>query len=419
MSDDLVVKRLNQLFADKIITYASPTADHTYKKVFQHTLQVEGNKIGQSFCNAMLKITMKGADITVRKAQTMSENVDIVLKNFYLSVKNFVDVPEQQNLKVDALFLTDVDDNRRAAGPITRSGNIFSKPAYVLGEIQVSEQQFGSRLLSYGSKILGGDRIDLKNNVIPSPVYATGFCMWNCDFLVKGPPVINSNDLEAKPSDKFMEFACCSVFLGKCEKALGNRAAIDEKLTLAQSALKEKVVKFFKDDGENSNDNSVETRFTALNIAEKKVYLWLEFLAFAHLMTETQKNTSLECLGDNSVADKEVFNAAYDAIKFNFKGKSMENIKIEYPDLWGAEEAKIASINVVVTLLEDSIKSNAEGFKAKVNFYANSVTAAFRDEVYKLLEERKVDADALQAFKNEIENQKSTSSSSSSSSSGG
>jgi hypothetical protein len=81
-------------------------------------------------------------------------------------------------------------------------------------------------------------------------------------------------------------------------------------------------------------------------------------------------------------------------------------IKTEYPDLWGAEAAKVASINMVVTLLEDSIKSNAEGFKAKVNFYANSVTAALRDEVCKALESRDVDAGALAAFKSEVAKQK-------------
>jgi hypothetical protein len=408
-----------------------PVQDHTYKKVFLNALEAGKNKIGLSFCNAMLKIAMKDIQLTAYQVEAMSERVDAVFKNFNLAVKDFIKVPEQQNLKVDALFCADMNDARREERLTKEIGNAVKRPAYILGEMQVSKQDFGKRLMSYVCKVFGGSGISLSKDIIPPPVYATGFCMWECDELTKGPIRVGSYDLDVNPDEKKLtEITCCNVFLGNCEKTLENRAAIDEKLTTVQSTLKEKVVKFFKgDQWNNHGNNSQEARFTTLNTAEKKVYLWLEFLAFAHLMTETQKNESLGCLGDNNVADKEVFNAAYEAIKFNFKEKSMENIKIEYPVLWGAEEAKVeakaakveaeeakqTATNLIVSIINASV----DNFKSSVETYVKSVAADLRDEVCQALESRDVDASALAAFRREIEKQKSEPNTSSSSSSSG
>jgi hypothetical protein len=69
VSKNLIVTRLKRLLEDKIIAYAGPTTDHTYKKVSPDTIQACRNEIGRSFCDAMLKITMKGIPIIAKSGR--------------------------------------------------------------------------------------------------------------------------------------------------------------------------------------------------------------------------------------------------------------------------------------------------------------------------------------------------------------
>jgi hypothetical protein len=404
MVDPHLLDKLKKIQATGIINYASPTTDHMYKKVFLNSLSQGENKIGRDFCNAMLRIMTKNDSLTVRKVEVMSEHVDGVFKNFYLAVKAFVDVPEQQNLKVDALFCADMNDNRRAEKPATKSGKGPQNPAYVLGEMQVGQQNFGARLLSYACKILSGCNIDLKNNVMPPPVYAMGFCMWNSGELVKGPRGISSKDLDIDSTgNEFTEIFCTNVFLGDYVKILktDTRDSIDSKLVSAQNTLKEKVVKFFKGDKwTNASDNSASGKFNALDVTEKKVYLWLEFLAFAHLMTEGQKDVSLQCLGGDDAVD--IFNEAYGIVKFNFEGKNMEKTGngYNYLELYG-----LADLSVVLTsakFVETAIKKNKGVFLSNPTLFVEPIDENLRNEVYKELKDRKVDEEALRAFESEV-----------------
>jgi hypothetical protein len=203
--------------------------------------------------------------------------------------------------------------------------------------MQVANQEFGIRLMSCASKIFAGSKISLSKDIIPPPVYATGFCMCGGNELAKGPVRMSSSDLDVNPNHgKFTEIACCNVFLGNCIKILKNdkRNDIDGKLKTAQNELKTKVVKFFEGN-QLPSAQPIHVKFKALSLQEKEVYLWLEFLAFAHLMTKAQKNLSLTCLGAGQMATKAIFDAVYNAIKFNFEGKNMKKIKADYPDLWG------------------------------------------------------------------------------------
>jgi hypothetical protein len=532
--DDAIKRSLRQMQANRMITYASPTTDFNYKQVFlcTHALETRKNEIGKDFCNAMLKITMPGYQLSTRRVECMSEHVDAAFKNFYLAVKDFVDVPEQQSLKVDALFCADMDDDRRGRLAQTRTqtkgkSNRFVKPAFVkpaciLGEMQVCKQDFGIRLMSYACKILGGCVVDLKKGIIPLPVYATGFCMWGNDRLIQGPLRINSNDLDANKATKFSEIVYSNVFLGKRLNVLlsDNRKSLDEKLQKGQNELKRKVIRFFKGydsfglsrnyfldnenlrellrDSENAfqeflgegnpmvallkkkyqslmqdknfqrliqdwrfrgliqnkgfldlvlgenfrslilsdDDQTLDKKkvllenylFGTLTFEEKKVYLWLEFLSFAHLMTEEKKDESLACLhaciSDVYTAEEvdvaiNVFNSAYDVIRLNFEGGvTMEEIKEKYPDVYGiaewqaeAENREILSNVNMIEAAVDGLRAsdNLHIFKNLVHGFVAKIEPKIRRKVYKELKNRDVIQvpEIINVLEQEISNQES------------
>ncbi|MDR2628555.1 MAG: hypothetical protein LBC30_00970 [Puniceicoccales bacterium] len=272
---------------------------------------------------------MPGVSLKVRSVEVGSEFVDEDAVNASQATSG----PKPQNLKVDALFRVDVADVRRSGLPQTRSGALMSNPALILAEMQVGQQHFGARLMSYASKILARLPIDVEHGVIPQPVYAIAFCMWQCDQLVKRC-VVKSDELDAATTDRFTETGYASVFLGKLIKVKNkDRATLDTDLLTGQTALKGKVAVFFG-----------KENWETLELDEKKVYLWLEFLSFAHLMTEEHKNASLACLGGDLQAEeaKEVFREAYDTVRIiNFEGATMEQIERNYPDIYGYEEAQL------------------------------------------------------------------------------
>jgi hypothetical protein len=315
-----IQERLLQKQREGMYTFASPTADHNYKRVFLCT----SSEIRIDFCNAILKVAMPSIPLTVREVKVADEFIDRDAVNRQLAIGG----PKPQNLRVDALFHVDMEDNRRDGPPQTRTGTFMSRPAYILGEMQVDPQHFGARLMSYVSKVHGALPIDVKQDVIPAPVYAAAFCMWACEQLVKRSESVRSTQLDAVETRRFTEISYSSVFLGKLIKVKNkNRTTLDTNLLTGQTALKEKVAVFFG-----------KENWETLELDEKRVYLWLEFLSFAHLMTEEHKNESLACLnGDPAV---NIFNAAYDAVRLNFKGVSMEQIRENYPDIYGYEEER-------------------------------------------------------------------------------
>jgi molybdopterin converting factor small subunit len=127
----------------------------------------------------------------------------------------------------------------------------------------------------------------------------------------------------------------------------------------------------------------------SLELEEKKVYLWLEFLSFAHLMTEKQKNRSLACLDGPAVA---VFNEAYDAVKLNFEGVTMKEIRKRYPDIYGYEEERLEKEQVEAKAVESAvnmIKVVANNPKL-VQELTDQITPELQELVCKQLIDRKV-----------------------------
>lgn len=349
-SDSSVRELLRQKFLDQIITHSTPTTDNEFKRVFLHTVNENGeNIIGRSFADALLKLSMPNTNLSVRKVNVISENVDGVFKNFYLAVKDFIDVPETQNLRVDALYCADVNDPRRDARlPQTRSENIIQKPAYILGEMQVAPQDFGARLISYMSKIFGSCTTALKANQVPIPTYGVGLCMWNGTSFCEDLGRLSSDNVKNKLN--FTEIMGRTIFLGKCEEISpqATRRSIDQQLETKRQWLKSNAVRYFKPanklQGKDlSKLNVLNTEFNSLSVEEKKVYLWLEFITCAHLMTDDIIDSSLSCLSEER--DKKPFKDAYEAIKINLGDQNMNatEIKKKWPDLWGfGELAEIA-----------------------------------------------------------------------------
>jgi hypothetical protein len=315
------------------IYYASPTADHTYKRVFLDAKNAE--TIGKSFCNCMLKLGSPEG-LTTRSVKVMSESVDASPRNFYLAVVNLVQsfLPGAQNLKVDALYDVDVDDPRRPRQG-TRSGEA-KVPACVLMEMQVAQQNMAIRLLSYACKIMGGSTVNLAaaGPDIPPPVYSFALCMWDSDdkSLIKKES-ISTRNIDAK-KEPFTELSVGNVFLGNVLPY----GTAENDVTKARDALKEKVVTNFFDKGKDLQPTAtLKERFSNLKAEEKQVYLWLEYIAFGHLMTPATVEASLACLDKKT--DRKVFQTAYNAIKL--KDITMERIQNGGPDLFRLIREKI------------------------------------------------------------------------------
>jgi hypothetical protein len=208
---EAIRERLLQKQREGILTFASPTADHNYKQVFLHT----SPEVRKDFCNAILRVTMPEVPLKVREVKVESEFVDRE------AVNRAIGGQRSQNLKVDALFRADMEDERRDGLPQTRSRMLMEKPARILAEMQVCEQSFGARLMSYAHKILAELPIYIERSVIPPPVYAIAFCMWECGQLVKRCS-IKSDELDAQEASRFTEVGYSSVFLGKLIEVKNN-----------------------------------------------------------------------------------------------------------------------------------------------------------------------------------------------------
>jgi hypothetical protein len=411
------------MLADEVATYGSPTTDHTYKRVF-----LCDDEISLDFCNALLKISMPSVPLSARRVEVMSESVEAVFKNFQLLLR---DANEQQNTKVDALFCADMDDARRESRVMqTRKSTQVQKPACILGEMQVEEQNFGIRLMSYMAKIMSASIIELKSDRIPPPVYGVGMCMWGDDSLslAKGPPVFSSRDMEVDSNtNKFTEIAGCNVFLGKVQgvSPSDTRATIDGRLVASRNNLKKRVIRFFKSaelegGGDGISLDVPETLtewFERLSLEEKKVYLWLEFISLAPLMTERHVTESLNCLGDATVAydgrqisAADIFKRAYSLIKFQIGADmSVDQIRSAYPDIWGLGEifaagSREAGVETAVKFIRrDMRRVVTAGLQTQVNELhdlLSDVDESLRQLVKdKLLADRVVTAELMQAVR--------------------
>jgi hypothetical protein len=300
------------------IYHASPTTDHVYKRVFG------GNEeIGKSFCDCLLKLGFRDGNLSTRSITFEPESVDAWFKNFYLAAKKFIgeQLPDAQNLKVDALYEADMEDSRRSR-PNTRSQGA-KIPAFILVEMQVKKQDMAIRLLNYACKIMAGADTNVSKGIIPLPVYAFGLCMWKSNSLIKQERICSSN-VDERP-DKFTELSVGNIFL---DKVLPYGTAQDAIQT-ARDNLKKKVIHVFNSKATVNRKSSTEKSFKELTDSEKKVYLWLEFIAFAHLMSPKDVTTSLSCLPAD---ERKIFENAYEFIKL--KDITMEQIKNENPDLF-------------------------------------------------------------------------------------
>lgn len=403
--DNAVVTRLRKMIASGVATYTTPTTDHTFKKVF-----LNDDAIGQIFGDVILTVSMPNLSLSTRKVEVMSENVEAVYKNFQIFLR---DVNEQQNTKVDVLFCADVNDERREQRTMqTRKNTPIQKPVYLLGEMQVREQYFGARLMSYVCKIMSASMIDLEKDRIPIPVYGVGICMWgggDDQPLIKGDGLSSREmDIDSNTS-KFTEIAGHNIFLGEVQKISQDdtRETINRRLDSSLSVLKRRVVKYFKKtelerDQVDLNDPVLLNKyFDDLALKEKIVYLFCQFIAFAHLMDEQHISDSLACLGNETITYDnkafqvaEIFRKAYGIIKFNIgKNMSVEEIKNDYPDIWGlgevfAAEGQKAGVDTAVNLLKIAVKDGSTPYDA-INAF-NAVDESMRVLVArKLLEERK------------------------------
>jgi hypothetical protein len=299
------------------IYHASPTTDHVYKRVFGSDME-----IGKSFCDCLLKLGFSDENLSTRSVTLEPESVDAGFKNFYLAVKKFVgeQLPDAQSLKVDALYGADMEDARRPR-PNTRDGRV-KIPAFILAEMQVEKQDMAVRLLSYACKIMAGADVDVKKNTIPPPVYAFGLCMRRSNSLIKQERISSSN-VDERP-DKFTELSIGNIFLGNVLPYTTQADAVRTE----RNNLKQKVVQVFRPNA-TVDTKSLEKEFKKLDGSEKEVYLWLEFIAFAHLMTPKDVTTSLLCLPVNK---RKIFENAYKLIEL--KDITMKQIKNENPDLF-------------------------------------------------------------------------------------
>jgi hypothetical protein len=348
IGDIPVFKELQEKYR---IYHASPTTDHVYKRVFG------GNtEIGKSFCDCLLKLGFRDENLSTRSVTLEPESVDAGFKNFYLAVKRFVgeQLPDAQSLKVDALYGADMEDSRRPR-PRTRS-QVVKVPAFILAEMQVEKQNMAIRLLSYACKIMAGADVNVKKSTIPSPVYAFGLCMSQSNSLIKQERISSSNVDEGP--DRFTELSIGNIFLGN---VLPYTIQADAVQT-ARNNLKRKVILAFKPKA-RVGMKSLAGAFEKLNDSEKEVYLWLEFIAFAHLMTPENVTTSLSCL---PVDKRKIFENAYKLIEL--KDITMKQIKNENPDLFRlvrkaeAKKTEQEKIELVANVLFD-IRQIADAVK--------------------------------------------------------
>ena len=96
--------------------------------------------------------------------------------------------------------------------------------------------------------------------------------------------------------------------------------ARDKKNVVAKGAVLS-FKKFFKKKDKRSMENlqldeHLEERFADLSIEDKKVYFWLELIAFAHVMTEDDVQQSLSSLGD----ERKCLEQAYGILKLKLEG---------------------------------------------------------------------------------------------------
>jgi hypothetical protein len=325
-----------------------------------------------------------------------------------------------------------MDDARRESRVMqTRKSTQVQKPACILGEMQVEEQNFGIRLMSYMAKIMSASIIELKSNRIPPPVYGVGMCMWGDDSLplAKGPPVFSSRDMEVDSNtNKFTEIAGCNVFLGKVQGVSPSdiRATIDGRLVASRNNLKKRVIKFFKNaelegGGDGISLDVPETLtewFERLSLEEKKVYLWLEFISLAPLMTEHHVTESLSCLGDATVAydgrqisAADIFKRAYSLIKFQIGANmSVDQIRSAYPDIWGLGEifaagSREAGVETAVKFIcrdmHRVVTADLQTQANELHDLLSDVDESLRQLVKdKLLADRVVTAELMQAVRN-------------------
>ncbi|MDR1413704.1 MAG: hypothetical protein LBI56_02070 [Puniceicoccales bacterium] len=195
--------------------YASPTTDHTYKRVFVDAKNAK--TIGKSFCNCMLKLGFAAKKLKARSVEVIPESVDTYSKNFYLALENLLKTffPVPQNLKVDALYDVDMDDPRRPR-QTTRNKNA-KIPAYILVEMQVAQQDMAIRSLFYTCKIMAGATVNLAAVApgIPPPVYSFAICMKDSiDSSLVKEEIISTENIDSDPRN-FTEMSVGNVFLGK------------------------------------------------------------------------------------------------------------------------------------------------------------------------------------------------------------
>ncbi len=421
IGENKVITELRKMVANGIATYTTPTTDHNFKKVF-----CNNDEIGHLLGDVILTISMPGRELSARKVEVMSENVEAVFKNFQLLLR---DIHEQQNTKVDVLLCGDVNDGRREDRVMqTKRETIIQKPAYFLCEMQVKEQNLGIRLISYISKIMSSALIDLEKNRIPPPVYGVGICMWGDNQpLIKGALVFSSRDMDVDSETKqFTEMIGHNIFLGKLREI--SKIAVKDEITrdkinqLLDSCLKDlkkRVIQYFKkveleNQGEGidfENSQTLDLWFEKLSMKEKVVYLFLQFIAYAHLMDEAHINESLGCLegaalnyNGNEIELANIFRKAYSILKFNIVNEDMDEntinqIKNDYPDIWGfgkifaeesqrrAEEAEKAGVDSTVRLIRRTIRE--DNTKEYVKNIINDIDESLRVPVArKLLDER-------------------------------
>jgi hypothetical protein len=255
-----------------------------------------------------------------------------------------------QNLKVDAWYDVRIKFKEDSIS------KAITFPAFILAEMQVVRCAMAVRLLSYACMIFSRSKVDLssRKTQIPPPVYAFAFCMW--DQAGKGlmeQRSIATSDIDGDENNTpSTELSIGNIYLGNPLEAKFDSTTVSLKnrdvvLKQGQNELKEKIVALVRkstfdevDSNLGSNVSERSTRqakraakktksadevngeFDKLDEEYKKLYLWLEFIKLAHLMTPKDVENSLQLVKS---PDKQTFQQAYNIIKI--EDKTMSDIQ--------------------------------------------------------------------------------------------
>lgn len=355
---------------DDRVYYEKTTTDASFRKIFNASGK-DAKQMTADFLTSILKIQFPDRDLSTRDVKLQSSDINSEIRSKsdaeHDATPATKSTAKPQNLEVDALFSAEVD---KFYGEEHNTRTIS-----MLVEMQVSKQEFGTRLIHYASIELGKQKINLDNGNVPNPVVAVGLCMWSGGKFFTRQESLSSYSLDAEdtPSSKSTSTHLQTVFLDTVK-----RYGIEDNLRLkARNSLKKKVVAYFTKKADISSEE-LNAAYNKLSDREKSVYEWLEFVSCGHLMTPAD----VEQLTNEHV--RKAYNM--NIIHSNDIARIQETMTLD--------EAKEAKKNLE-NQLRETAKSWATLVQNKTIGLKDVNPEEVRDMVKKILAERKAEVTKL------------------------